>query len=166
MGKDPNKFTFGDISILLVGDFGQLEPIDDWSMCDESARFVDDKRKQHLWKHGQYGKQLLMLFNEACLLRKIHRSKEDMWWTQSCLRLRDFEMSYARDYVHWLEHDIDRGHLTDEQKTYFENKAVWLCARSGDVGCRNGRKLARMAEEEKELVHRIESVHSLSLIHI
>lgn len=44
LALDPNRCTFGDISILLVGDFGQLEPIDDWSMCDENARFVDDKK--------------------------------------------------------------------------------------------------------------------------
>ena len=26
---DPNESTFGAISLVLVGDFGQLEPIDD-----------------------------------------------------------------------------------------------------------------------------------------
>ena len=30
----PGKQIFGDISMILVGDFGQLEPIDDWSLCD------------------------------------------------------------------------------------------------------------------------------------
>ena len=30
---DPAAKLFGDISIILVGDFGQLEPIDDCSMC-------------------------------------------------------------------------------------------------------------------------------------
>lgn len=161
LAVDPNKCTFGDISILLVGDFGQLEPIDDWSMCDVNARFVDDKKKQHLWRHGQHGKELLKEFNEACVLRKIHRSKEDMWWTESCMRLRDFEMTYTGDYEHWKQHDLDRGHLSLEQKTYFENNAVWLCARSVDVGCRNGRKLARMAEDGKELVHKIHALHSM-----
>ena len=33
-GLDPNEHTFGDLSMVLVGDFGQLEPIDDWSLCD------------------------------------------------------------------------------------------------------------------------------------
>ena len=36
---DPNEFTFGDIAIILVGDFGQLEPIGDWSMCDAESSF-------------------------------------------------------------------------------------------------------------------------------
>ena len=34
---DPHDYTFGNISIILVGDFGQLEPIDDWSMCDTAS---------------------------------------------------------------------------------------------------------------------------------
>ena len=161
LGKDPNKFTFGDTSIILVGDFGQLAPIDDWSMYDESARFMDDKKIQHLWKHGRYGKALLTLFDEAYVLRNIHRSKEDMWWTQSCLRLRDFEMTYEGDYVRWMEHDLDRGCLTEEQKTYFEDKAVWICSHRADVGRRNGRKLARLAEEGGELVHKISAMHSM-----
>ena len=116
LALDPNKCTFGDISIILVGDFGQLEPIDDWSMCDDGARFRDDKKKQHLWRHGQVGKELLEKFDEACVLQKIHRSKDDMWWTESCLRLRDFEMTYTGDYEYWQEHDLDRGHFTREQK--------------------------------------------------
>ena len=97
----------------------------------------------------------MQTFHEAFMLTRIHRSKEDMWWTQSCLRLRDFCRTKDRDYIHWQEHDLDRGHLSSEQKKYFDEEAVWLCARCEDVGCRNGRKLAHMAEEGKQLVHQI-----------
>ena len=31
---DPNGCIFGNLSMMLVGDFGEQEPIDDWSMCD------------------------------------------------------------------------------------------------------------------------------------
>ena len=55
---------------------------------------------------------------------------------------------------------MDRGHLNDEQKRYFEDEAVWLCARCEDVGTRNGRKLAHMAEDGKLLVHQIHSENS------
>ncbi len=41
---DPGKCTFGDLSIILVGDFGQLEPIDDWSLCDSEATFQSTPR--------------------------------------------------------------------------------------------------------------------------
>ena len=34
---DPANFHFGDISITLVGDFGQLEPIEDISFCDDET---------------------------------------------------------------------------------------------------------------------------------
>ncbi len=36
--QNPDRSTFGNISIALVGDFGQLEPIDDLSMVDTETR--------------------------------------------------------------------------------------------------------------------------------
>ena len=158
---DPNGHTFGGISIILVGDFGQLEPIDDWSMCDTEATYRDcPKSLRHLWKHALKGKDLMKTFNEAVVLKRIHRSKEDLWWTESCLRLRDFTCTKEGDHDWWRQHDLDRGHLSTAQKEYFENKAVWLCARCEDVGQRNGRKLADMAQTSKELVHQIHAQHS------
>ena len=63
------------------------------------------------------------------MLNRIHRSKDDMWWRASCLRLRDFVCTKESDYDWWREHDRDRGHFDEEQKRYFEDHAVWLCAR-------------------------------------
>ena len=160
-GLDPNKFTFGNTSIILVGDFGQLEPIGDWSLCDTEATFQScPKNQRHLWKHAIQGKLLLNTFTEAVLLTKIHRSAEDMWWTESCLRLRDVTCTKKDDYDWWRLHDLDRGQLTAEQQEYFDTQAVWLCCRCEDVGARNGRKLARMGETEKELIHQIWAQHS------
>ena len=160
-GLDPHDSTFGDISMILVGDFGQLEPIDDWSMFDSEATFATcPKKLRHLWKHHRNGRLLLLLFKEAVMLRQIHRSKEDLWWTESCLRLRDFTCTKEGDYDYWRQHDLDRGHFNDEQCHYFENQALWLCARCEDVGQRNGRKLAHMAEDNKDLIHQIKAQHS------
>ena len=159
-GLDPNRHTFGDISVILVGDFGQLEPIDDCSLCDTDARYREQpKRLLHLWKHARYGKDLLKEFDEAYMLTRIHRSGTDMWWTESCLRLRDFVMTKEGDWDYWMQHDMDRGHLSEVQKKYFEDCAVWLCARCEDVGSRNGRKLAHMAEDQQEIVHQIWAQH-------
>ena len=36
-GLDPEPHHFGDISMILVGDFGQLEPIEDLSICDDET---------------------------------------------------------------------------------------------------------------------------------
>ena len=41
-GLDPNEHTFGGISMVLVGDFGQLEPIGDWSLCDTGGCGFED----------------------------------------------------------------------------------------------------------------------------
>ena len=158
---DPNDYIFGDISIILVGDFGQLEPIDDWSMCDSQASYhMCPKKMKQLWGHNvNCCRKLMPKFREAVMLHEIHRSRHDMWWTESCLRLRDFAMTWE-DWNWWRQHDLDRGHLTPEQKDYFDNKAVWLCARCEDVGQRNGRKLAQLAEKHKEVIHQIRAQHS------
>lgn len=167
-GLDPAEHLFGSISVLLVGDFGQLDPIDDWSMCDTEATYRDcPKSRRHLWRHAQHGTTLVQGIKDAIMLRKIHRSKDDLWWTQSCLRLRDFWSLEegdswtwkAEDYDCWKQHDLDRGHLNEEQKRYFDEKAVWLCARCEDVGARNGRKLAHMAADQQRLVHQIRAQH-------
>ena len=159
-GLDPNKYYFGDISMILVGDFGQLEPIGDVSFCDDETTYSTcPKPLWNIWGHAQEGRKLLRLFDEAIMLTRIHRSKDDLWWTQSALRLRDFEMT-KEDYEKWLQHDLDRGHLSSEQKEYFRTQAVWLCTRCEDVGAENGKRLAHKAQDEKLLVHRIHACHS------
>ena len=50
--------------------------------------------------------------------------------------------------------------MSDEQQAYFDSNAVWLCARCEDVGARNGRKLAQMAEKQQDIVHQIHAQHS------
>ncbi len=37
---------------------------------------------------------------------------------------------------------------------------MWLCARCADVGSRNGRKLAAMAERPAQAIHQIKAQHS------
>ena len=126
--KNPDKATFGDVSMIFVGDFGQLEPIDDLSLVDTDATWATiDKPLRSIWGHIRHGRLLLGHFTEAFVLRRIHRSKHDLWGTESCLRLRDFNCEKQRDYDVWQQHDLDRGHLCDDQKKYFEDEALWLC---------------------------------------
>ena len=130
------------------------------SLCDsETRRDAALPAVKAKWGHVHKGRLLLNMVREAIILSHIHRSKDGVDWTESCLRLRDITRTWE-DYEWWRQHDLDRGHLSDEQKTYFENYAVWLCARCEDVGNRNGRKLAHLAEDEKKLVHQIHAEHS------
>ena len=121
---------FGDVSIVLCGDFGQLDPIDDFSLCDN-----EPPGAKYCWQdknHAKQGGDLVKLFREAIVLKRIHRSGDDKAWTESCLRLRnmteDVIPELKRDYARWYMHDLDRGHLDDDQKAHFENGPVWLCA--------------------------------------
>ena len=39
-GLDPDTYQFGNISMTIVGDFGNLEPIDDISRCDDETAYA------------------------------------------------------------------------------------------------------------------------------
>ena len=94
-------------------------------MCNTEATYEDcPATLRHLWSHAVNGRKLLRTFKEAIMLQKIHRSKDDMWWTESCVRLRDFDCTKEGDYDWWREHDLDRGHFNDEQNKYFEDEAL------------------------------------------
>lgn len=65
---DRNEYTFGDVALLLVGDFGQLEPFDDWCMSDiESTYQTNLKHLRHMWRRWRYGNELLQTFEMALL---------------------------------------------------------------------------------------------------
>ena len=67
-GLVPEDHTFGDLSMILVGDFGQLEPIDDVSMCDTETTWHNcPKNIRHLLRHAHYGKCLLKDFKDCNL---------------------------------------------------------------------------------------------------
>ena len=73
---DPNDYTFGNISNVLVGDFGQLEPIEDWSMCDTEATFQTcPKTLRHLWRHACQMELLMHTCDEAVMLSRIHNQR-------------------------------------------------------------------------------------------
>ena len=115
---------------------------------------------RHLSKHHRQGKLLIKTFTEAFMLIRIHRSKDDRWWTESCLCLRDFACTKEDDWVYWRVHGLDRGHLDAAQKEYFEEEALWICARCQNVGESNGRKLAKAAMDLKRCIHQIKAVNS------
>ena len=96
---------------------------------------------RHLWRHTCHGKLLMQTLEEAVMPTGIHRSKADMWWAESCLRLSDFTCTKEGDYDHWQGHDLDRGRSNSKQKRYFDEEAVWLCARCGLMACQRSMPL-------------------------
>jgi len=55
---------------------------------------------------------------------------------------------------------LRRGHFTAAEKQYFDDNAVWICAKCENVGKRNGKKLAAMVESNLSMIHRISARHS------
>ena len=56
----------------------------------ETACAARPKPSWTSWKHTQAGRRLLESFKKALMFRRIHQSKDDLWWVESCLRLCDF----------------------------------------------------------------------------
>ena len=55
-----------DCSDLSAAFSGQLEPIDDWSMCDtESCQQPCPAKMRSLWRHHKQGGWLVKAFDEA-----------------------------------------------------------------------------------------------------
>ena len=79
-GLNPEKHDFGAISMILVGDFGQLQPIEDISLFDDEMQYATcPKSMWKVWAAAQSGRDLLESFKEAFGLARIHRSKDDRW---------------------------------------------------------------------------------------
>ena len=70
--------------MILVGDVGQLQPIEDISICDDGTTYATrPKSMWNLWGHAQSGRRLLESFSAAVMRTRIHRSMNDLWWTES-----------------------------------------------------------------------------------
>lgn len=116
----PDELEFGNIPIMLVGDFGLLETIDDLSLCDTETTFqVCPRGIRHLWRYASHDALLRRTLHEAIMLRRIHRSQEDVWWTESCLRLRDFTCMKKGAYDIWRDHELGRGPISTKPRRDF-----------------------------------------------
>ena len=126
----------------------------------QHLRLLLTLRLRHLLKHAVQSHNLVCAVKGAILFKRVHPWK-DCWWTQSCFLLKNFsnevQSEFAENYHYWREHGLDRAHFNEEHKEYFHTKAVWLCA-CKDVGTRNGRKLAVLAQESARIVQRIQTM--------
>ena len=100
--KAASDHQFGYVSMVISGDFGRLDPIDDFSLFDNElpgARSCwQDK------KHPTEGGDPVKLFREAIVLKRIHLSLDDKAWTESCRRLRNM----TQDVIPELKRDYPR----------------------------------------------------------
>ena len=72
IGLHPNEDCFGELKILLIGDFAQFEPIGDVSLVDrETVHKSVPKGASKLWKLIRMGRNLVALIRDAWTLRRV-----------------------------------------------------------------------------------------------
>ena len=91
-------YGFGDISVLLSGDFGQLPPVSGSSLIERGPGVFARNRNAR-------GQRRFQAFHNVIILRRMYRQKQADHFKDSMLRLRDCAPS-ASDYELWKKHEI------------------------------------------------------------
>ena len=151
---------FGGVAVVLAGDFGQLPPIG----VSPSLSLVYDGTHSGIREHkaANQGLRLLQLFDTVVRLRRVHRQPGACRYKESLIRLRDGAMT-KEDHALWATHnlnDVDTCELTDEQRSYMEDKVPHLFAENAFAGVRNGHKAGAQARATGTTILRVASSDS------
>ena len=127
---------FGSFSVLLSGDFAQLQPIG-CSLLKSSGSPL-----------GQHGIRLFEKFVDVVKLRRVYRqqcvNQRSKDYRDSTLRLRDSAPS-AADLALWKDMALDTLNAKDEAAPFYDPDAVWLCVENKIAGERNADVLVKKA---------------------
>ena len=143
--RDPSlqRPAFGGIGMVLCGDFGQLIPIMQHSLMDDSAVTIQDFSPQKE-RFSNKGKDLINQFKISIILTKQHR-KIGGEYTELCLRLRNGNFSH-KDHQKLQERNYDDGVplKEKEQLEKYGNTLVTTNKQAGSCNAKNLWETAKM----------------------
>ncbi len=154
---------YGGLDVLLIGDFGQIEPVKDRSLMDKRREKISGNLNHELSNVG-LERFADFLRDDAddlsvhCIrLRRVYRNKDrnaDLRRAQ--VRIRDFAIG-VEDYE--LLQSRDEAALRAAGEDWLDD-ATWICFENRFVGERNGQRLGERAKAEGNKIHRIAATFS------
>ena len=130
---------FGSVSVLLAGDFAQLQPV---------GRSLLTPSQSSLSK---LGRRLFDHFQDVVKLRRVYRQQcVDEFseaYRDSTLRLRDSAPT-AADLELWNRISLDAAEEAGRHAPFYDKTAIWLCSENKLAGSRNADVLVDTAKKE------------------
>ena len=102
---------FGDVGVLIMGDFAQLPPVVSSSLLEGMP--VQEGVNSNLRFLALKGRRYLSEFKDVLRLRRIHRQEGADPYKESTMRLRDAAQT-QEDYDLWHEHSLDECDSPDD----------------------------------------------------
>ena len=141
---------FGGIGMVVCGDFGQLIPIMQHSLMDDTPlQLYDNPKPSHLFTNK--GKNLFQDFKICIILTKQHR-QNGVAYTDLCLKLRDGTLT-PED--HNLLQNRHYEYIDGQEKEDLTNKGTRLVATNQQAGKYNAKTLIRTAKKSRVKIFRI-----------
>ena len=134
---------FGNIGLMVVGDFGQLPPVCASSLIGSS---VQEHHASGMRGRAGQGQRRFQTMQNIIRLRRIYRQKAADDFKLSTIRLRDY-VSTPTDYELWKSHELQGDGVApawDGSETLL-TEALNLVVENEACGSINGKKLALMS---------------------
>ena len=145
--RDPSKRAagFGGISVLLVGDFGQLSPVKGVSLI--SSR-VSARGTALFRSRAAQGQVRFRAFTDVIRLWRVYRQQTADHFKASTVNLRDAIVT-VKDHELWAEHELhsQRPQPDWEGSSGLTHEALELVLENERCGAINGERLKALHED-------------------
>ena len=145
---DSQPHGFGSFGILLVGDFGQLPPVQATSLLGHS---VQESAQSGLRSKALQGQRRFQdfNFNDVICLKRIYRQKKSDSYKDSTVRLRD-AVCTPDDWALWKSHELqDDDTACGTLHKDVLSTALHLTVENSVCGSTNGAKLKAISLQHK-----------------
>jgi hypothetical protein len=138
---------FGSFGILLVGDFGQLPPVQATSLLGHN---LQESPQSGLRARALQGQRHFRDFNDVICLKRVYRQKKSDMYKDSTVRLRD-AVCTPDDWALWKTHELpDDDSAPETLHPDVLSKALHLTVENSVCGSINGAKLKAVSVQNKQ----------------